>query len=117
MPGAQDIGVCGRPIHTPVAGKKAFGVQIGLLCTPIPKVHRPQNEKGTCVSASAFLRVVRLSRFELLTSCLSSKRSEPTELKPRLGLQRYNFFRILKKKNYSLGRRGYSLLKVMRTSR
>ena len=26
---------------------------------------------------------VRLSRFELLTSCLSSKRSKPTELKPR----------------------------------
>ena len=27
---------------------------------------------------------VRLSRFELLTSCLSSKRSKPTELKPRI---------------------------------
>ena len=55
-----------------------------------------ENEKGTCIGASAFSRVVRLSRFELLTSCLSSKRSEPTELKPRLGMQRYEIFLIFR---------------------
>ena len=43
------------------------------------------HKKRTHDVASFF---VRLSRFELLTSCLSSKRSKPTELKPRMGLQR-----------------------------
>ena len=52
---------------------------------------RPVGKTGGHKKTPTFLRVfrVRTGRFELPTSCLSSKRSKPTELSPRrLGLQR-----------------------------
>ena len=68
-------------LSEPVTEKKTFP---GLK----PALFEPAKKKAPAIVQMPF-SLVRLSRFELLTSCLSSKRSEPTELKPRIGLQRY----------------------------
>ena len=51
------------------------------------------------VNQSLFL--VRTSRLELLTSCLSSRRSKPTELSPQMGMQSTENFLQYPNKTYS----------------
>ncbi len=54
------------------------------------KGHENEPKKVIATSAITFFRVVGTSGFEPLTSCLSSKRSEPTELCPRDASSRNN---------------------------